>query len=40
MIVDEFIENIFINENRSIKIVLKYMDKYEALIKYLKSQEV
>lgn len=38
-IIDEFIDNIFINEERKIKVVFKYNNQYEDLIKYLKLQK-
>ncbi|MBE5806457.1 MAG: recombinase family protein [Clostridiales bacterium] len=38
-LIDEFIDNIYIGENKCIKISFKYEDQYEELIKYLKSQK-
>ena len=37
LIVDEFIENIYIHEDRRIKIDFKYIDQYNEAIRYLKS---
>ena len=37
LIVDEFIENIYIYEDRRIKIDFKYIDQYNEAIRYLKS---
>lgn len=39
-IVNEFIDNIYITEDRNIKIDFKFDDQYEDLIKYLKSQKI
>lgn len=39
-IVNEFIDNIYVTENRNIKIDFKFDDQYEDLIKYLKSQKI
>ena len=36
LIVDEFIENIYIYEDRRIKIDFKYIDQYNEAIRYLK----
>ena len=37
-IVDEFIKDIFIYENKKIEIKFRYKDQYEELLKYLKNQ--
>ena len=39
-IVNEFIDNIYVTEDRNIKIDFKFDDQYEDLIKYLKSQKI
>ena len=37
-IVDEFIKDIYIYENKKIEIKFRYKDQYEELLKYLKNQ--
>ena len=37
-IVDEFIKDIYIKENKKIEIKFRYKDQYEELLKYLKNQ--
>ena len=37
-IISKFINNIYIDENKNIRIEFKYKDQYEDAIKYLKSQ--
>ena len=37
-IIDEFISNIYVNEDRSIKIVFRFKEEYEDALKYLKNQ--
>lgn len=39
-IVDEFIENIFVYDDRSVEITFKYKDQYEDAIMYLKSRDI
>ena len=36
-VVNEFIENIYVSENKTIKIDFKYLDPYYDAIRYLKS---
>ncbi len=36
-IVNEFIEDIIVDDNRNIKIIFKYKDKFEEAIKFLKT---
>ena len=38
-IIDEFIEDIFVYENRNIEVIFKYGSQYDDLIKYLKMKE-
>ena len=38
-VVDEFIQNIYVCEDKNIKIEFKYKDQYEEAIRYLKSQK-
>ena len=38
-VVDEFIQNIYVCEDKNIKIEFKYKDQYEEAIKYLKTQK-
>lgn len=38
-IVDDFIENIFVNDDRSVEILFRYRDQYNDAIKYLKNQK-
>lgn len=38
-IVDEFIENIYVYENKNIDIKLRFKEQYEDLIKYLKNEK-
>ena len=37
-LIDEFISNIYVNEDRSIKIVFRFKEEYEDALKYLKNQ--
>ena len=37
-IIDEFISNIYVNEDRSVKIVFRFKEEYEDALKYLKNQ--
>ena len=37
-IVDEFIKDIYIYENKRIEIKFRYKEQYEELLKYLKNQ--
>lgn len=37
-IVNEFIDTIYVNDDRTIKINLRYKDQYEDALKYLKKQ--
>ena len=39
-VVNEFIENIYVSENKTIKIDFKYQDPYNDAIRYLKSKKV
>ena len=39
-IVNEYIENIYVSENKTIKIDFKYQDPYNEAIRYLKSRKV
>lgn len=37
-IVDEFIENIFVNNDKRVEVVFRYKEQYEDAIRYLKTQ--
>lgn len=39
-VVDEFIENIYINEDKKIEIKLRFKNQYEDLLKCLKNQNI
>ena len=38
-IVEQFIENIYVNNDKTVEIRLKYKDQYEDAIMYLKNQK-
>lgn len=38
-IVNEFIDNIYVDDNRNIKIVFKYKDELQDIIRYLKTND-
>lgn len=38
-IVDSFIKNIFVNDDKSVEIVFRYKDQYEDAIRYLKNRD-
>ena len=37
-IVDSFIKNIYVNEDRSVEIEFRYKDEYKVALSYLKNQ--
>ena len=37
-VVDSFIKNIFVNDDKSVEIIFRYNDEYKNAIGYLKSQ--
>ena len=37
-VVDSFIKNIFVNNDKSVEIIFRYNDEYKKAIEYLKSQ--
>jgi len=37
-IVDSFIENIYVNDDKSIEIIFRYAEQYKFALEYLKSQ--
>lgn len=39
-VVDEFIENIYIHEDKNIEIKLRFKNQYEDLLKCLKNQNI
>lgn len=38
-IVDSFIENIYVGDNKNLKIIFKYSDEYKVVLEYLKNQK-